>query len=305
MSGICDGRVVAITGAGNGIGRSYALAFAREGASVVVNDVGTVVNDSGTTINAAQRVVDEIIASGGNAVAHADDISSWNGAQSLIDLAVSSFDGIDVLVNNAGILRDRGLPNMSEEEWDAVMRVHLKGTFATTRHAAAYWRDRSKEGLVNNARIINTSSPSGLFGNAGQSNYGAAKGGIASFTNIASMELARFGVTVNAIAPTARTQLTEKYMGEAPTTGFDRFSADNIAPLVVWLGSTESSEVTGRVFGVVGGSISVIESWVNGPSVTRDSIWEPSELSAVVPDLVRKAAPPSDMWGNRPAPSTD
>lgn len=189
---------------------------------------------------------------------------------------------------------------MSEQEWDSVVAVHLKGTFGTCRHAAAYWRDRSKQGAVNDARIINTSSPSGLFGNPGQSNYGAAKAGIAALTVIAAMELERYGVTVNAIAPTARTQLTERFMREAPRTGFDRFAPENIAPLVVWLGSSASSAVTGRVFGAVGGKISVLEGWVNGPTVDRDGRWTAAELSDVIGDLVKRAAPRSTMSGDRP-----
>jgi NAD(P)-dependent dehydrogenase (short-subunit alcohol dehydrogenase family) len=296
-NGFCKGRVVAITGAGNGLGRGYALAFAAEGAQVVVNDVATVPDSGGS---ASRAVVDEIVAAGGQAVAHDEDIASWDGARSLVEHAVESFGGLDVMVNNAGILRDRGLAVMSEQEWDSVVAVHLKGTFGTCRHAAAYWRDRSKQGAVNDARIINTSSPSGLFGNPGQSNYGAAKAGIAALTVIAAMELERYGVTVNAIAPTARTQLTERFMREAPRTGFDRFAPENIAPLVVWLGSSASSAVTGRVFGAVGGKISVLEGWVNGPTVDRDGRWTAAELSDVIGDLVKRAAPRSTMSGDRP-----
>ena len=288
---------MAITGAGNGLGRGYALAFAAEGAQVVVNDVATVPDSGGS---ASRAVVDEIVAAGGQAVAHDEDIASWDGARSLVEHAVESFGGLDVMVNNAGILRDRGLAVMSEQEWDSVVAVHLKGTFGTCRHAAAYWRDRSKQGAVNDARIINTSSPSGLFGNPGQSNYGAAKAGIAALTVIAAMELERYGVTVNAIAPTARTQLTERFMREAPRTGFDRFAPENIAPLVVWLGSSASSAVTGRVFGAVGGKISVLEGWVNGPTVDRDGRWTAAELSDVIGDLVKRAAPRSTMSGDRP-----
>ena len=296
-NGFCKGRVVAITGAGNGLGRGYALAFAAEGAQVVVNDVATVPDSGGS---ASRAVVDEIVAAGGQAVAHDEDIASWDGARSLVEHAVESFGGLDVMVNNAGILRDRGLAVMSEQEWDSVVAVHLKGTFGTCRHAAAYWRDRSKQGAVNDARIINTSSPSGLFGNPGQSNYGAAKAGIAALTVIAAMELERYGVTVNAIAPTARTQLTERFMREAPRTGFDRFAPENIAPLVVWLGSSASSAVTGRVFGAVGGKISVLEGGVNGPTVDRDGRWTAAELSDVIGDLVKRAAPRSTMSGDRP-----
>jgi NAD(P)-dependent dehydrogenase (short-subunit alcohol dehydrogenase family) len=241
-----------------------------------------------------------LVAAGGEAVSHTGDISSWDGGASLIERAQDAFGGLDVLVNNAGILRDRRLVSMSEGDWDAVIAVHLKGTFATSRHAAAYWRQRTEAGLPNDARIINTASPSGLFGSPGQANYGAAKAGIASFTVIAAMELGKYGVTVNAVSPTARTQLTERLMGQPPESGFDRFAPENIAPLVVWLGSPASREVTGRVFGVAGGRISVLEGWVNGPTADRGERWEASELSEVIPELVAAAAPRSDMSGERP-----
>ena len=306
MSGICDGRIVVITGAGGGIGRAHALAFAAEGAKVVVNDIGVARDGTGTSAGPAQQVVDEIVAAGGTAVANTDDISTWEGAKNLIDQAIDTYGGLDVLVNNAGILRDRMLANMTEAEWDAVIKVHLKGTFGPSRHAAAYWRDRAKAGKQNNARIINTSSPSGLFGNVGQSNYGAAKAGIAAFTVITAAELGRYGVTVNAIAPTARTRMTEdlpfvQAMGaKDPETGFDPLAPENISPLVVWLGSEASSNVTGRVFFLLGGTISVVEGWVNGPTVTRNEPWTPGEIGEVIPDLVAKAAPNANMLGNRP-----
>src|SRR5688500_15565199 len=207
--GINDGRVVIVTGAGRGIGRGHALAFAREGARVVVNDLGAEVDGSGSSTGPAGQVVDEIRAAGGQAVANGDDVSDWEGAQRLVNTAIETFGGLDVLVNNAGILRDRMLVNMTEDEWDAVVRVHLKGTFAPTRWAAAYWRERAKAGETNDARVINTSSTSGIFGNPGQTNYGAAKSGIAGFTVILAQELGRYGVTVNAIAPGALTRMTE------------------------------------------------------------------------------------------------
>ena len=297
--GLCTGRVVAITGAGNGIGRAHALAFAAQGAKVVVNDLGGSRDGTGSSAGPAQAVADEITAAGGEAVANTDDISSWAGAERLIGQAVNTFGGLDVVVNNAGILRDRMIVTMTEQDWDAVIAVHLKGTFAVLHHAAAYWRQRSKEGHANDARVINTTSSSGLFANAGQGNYGAAKSGIATLTIIAAKELDRYGVTVNAIAPTALTRLTEDVPMMSDAAAANELSPEAISPLVVWLGSAESRPVTGRVFGVWGNAITVIEGWVNGPSVSRDSHWDPAALTAVVPDLVAKAAPNAGMLGTR------
>jgi NAD(P)-dependent dehydrogenase (short-subunit alcohol dehydrogenase family) len=305
MSGVVEGRVVIVTGAGNGIGRAHALLFAQEGAKVVVNDLGGARDGEGTSAGPAQAVVDEIKAAGGEAVANTDDISSWDGAERLVKQAVSEFGRLDVLVNNAGILRDRMLVNMSEAEWDAVIKVHLKGTFSPMRHASAYWRDQSKAGNQIDARIINTTSPSGLFGNAGQTNYGAAKAGIASMSVIAAMELARYGVTVNAIAPTALTRMTEDLMG-LDTQSEEAKAAlapENISPLVVWLASPEAAGLTGRVFGVWGNRISVAEGWAYGPSVDRVERWMPGELSEVLPQLVKDSAANADMMGTRPAAS--
>ncbi|HVV29908.1 MAG TPA: SDR family oxidoreductase [Mycobacteriales bacterium] len=304
MSGINEGRVVIVTGAGNGIGRAHALAFADEGAKVVVNDLGGSRDGTGADRSAAQKVVDEIKAAGGEAVANGDDISDFAGAKRLVEQAIETFGGLDVVVNNAGILRDRMLTNMTEAEWDAVIKVHLKGTFGPTQHAAAYWRDQSKAGKQPVARVINTTSPSGLFGNLGQTNYGAAKAGIAAFSVIAAGELGRYGVTVNAIAPTALTRMTEDLAGmQAMSTGEDKKAAealtpDHISPLVVWLGSPLSGDVTGRVFGVWGNRITVEEPWVNGPVADRDSKWAPGELTEVIPGLVKKARNNSDMMGN-------
>jgi NAD(P)-dependent dehydrogenase (short-subunit alcohol dehydrogenase family) len=300
-AGLCTGRVVVITGAGNGIGRAHALAFAAQGAKVVVNDLGGARDGAGASDGPAQEVADEITAAGGEAVANTEDISSWAGAGRLVGQAVEAFGGLDVVVNNAGILRDRMIVTMTEQDWDAVIGVHLKGTFAVLHHAAAYWRQRAKEGHASDARVINTTSPSGLFGNTGQSNYGAAKAGIASLTVIAARELDRYGVTVNAIAPTALTRMTEDIpmMSDAAAAG--DLSPEAISPLVVWLGSAQSRSVTGRVFGVWGNAITVLEGWVNGPSVSRDSRWTPAELSEVLPGLVAKAAPNSDTMGNRGA----
>jgi NAD(P)-dependent dehydrogenase (short-subunit alcohol dehydrogenase family) len=214
VMGICDGRVVIVTGAGNGIGRAHALAFAYEGAKVVVNDLGGARDGTGSG-TAAQAVVDEIAAFGGDAVANTDDVSSWAGAEALVGQAITHFGALDVVVNNAGILRDRMLTNMTEGEWDSVIAVHLKGTFSMARHAAGYWREEAKAGRARDARLINTTSSSGIFGNVGQTNYGAAKAGIAGFSVIASKELGRYGVTVNAIAPTALTRMTEDLAGVA------------------------------------------------------------------------------------------
>jgi len=297
--GLCTGRVVVITGAGNGIGRAHALAFAAQGAKVVVNDLGGSRDGTGSSAGPAQAVADEITAAGGEAVANTDDISSWAGAERLIRQAVDTFGGLDVVVNNAGILRDRMIVTMTEQDWDAVIAVHLKGTFAVLHHAAAYWRQRSKEGHANDARVINTTSSSGLFANPGQGNYGAAKSGIATLTIIAAKELERYGVTVNAIAPTALTRLTEDVPMMSDAAASTELSPESISPLVVWLGSAESRPVTGRVFGVWGNAITVIEGWVNGPSVSTDSHWDPAALTAVVPDLVAKAAPNAGMLGTR------
>ncbi len=302
--GICVGRIVVITGAGRGIGREHALAFASEGARIVVNDLGAAVDGTGSSAGPAGEVVDEIRAMGGEAVANGDDVSDYEGAGRLIRTALDTFGGLDVLVNNAGILRDRMLVNMTIDEWDAVIRVHLRGTFAPTRHAVEYWRNRSKAGETNDARIINTTSPSGIYGNVGQTNYGAAKAGIASMTVIAAMELGRYGVTVNAIAPAALTRMTENLgMGGPSDTKkpeeFDARDPGNIAPLVVWLGSAESAGITGRVFNVRGDTISVAEGWVAGPAASKGDRWDPAELGGVVPDLVARAAPNANMGGRR------
>jgi NAD(P)-dependent dehydrogenase (short-subunit alcohol dehydrogenase family) len=302
--GINDGRIVVITGAGRGIGREHALEFASQGAKIVVNDLGAEVDGTGSSAGPAGEVVDEIRGMGAEAVANGDDVSDYDGAGRLIQTAIDTFGGLDVLVNNAGILRDRMMVNMTIEEWDAVIRVHLRGTFAPMRHASEYWRNRSKAGETNDARIINTTSPSGIYGNVGQTNYGAAKAGIASMTIIAAMELGRYGVTVNAIAPAALTRMTENLgMGDASAAKkpeeFDPLDPGNIAPLVVWLGSPESAAITGRVFNVMGGNISVAEGWVAGPGVDKDDRWDPAELGGIIPGLVEKAAPNANMGGKR------
>ena len=299
---ICEGRVVIVTGAGRGIGRAHALEFARQGAKVVVNDLGAHVDGSGGSTGPAGEVVDEIRAGGGEAVANGDDVSDWEGAQRLINTAVETFGGLHTLVNNAGILRDRMLVNMTEEEWDAVIKVHLKGTFAPTRWAAAYWRELAKAGTPVDASVVNTSSSSGIYGNPGQSNYGAAKAGIAAFTVITAMELGRYGIRVNAVAPAALTRMTENLgMGqraaERKPEEFDYYAPENISPLVVWLGSGESKDVTGRVFNVVGGRVSVAEGWHKGPEADKGDRWDPAELGDVVPKLVADARPNANMAG--------
>jgi len=300
VTGICAGRIVIITGAGRGIGREHALGFAREGARVVVNDLGVARDGTGGSVGPAQDVVDEIHALGGEAVANTDDIADWAGAQRLVQTAVDTFGGLDALVNNAGFVRDRMLFTTSEEEWDAVIRVHLKGHFAVTRHAADYWRNRSKSGEAVDARIVNTSSGAGLMGSVGQGAYSAAKGGIAALTLVESAEMARYGVTANAIAPAARTRMTEEVFGDRmqiPESGFDVNDPANISPLVVWLGSTESADVTGRIFEVEGGIISVADGWQHGPSVDKGARWEPAEVGTAVHKLLAQAPVPAPVYG--------
>lgn len=303
--GLLDGRVVIVTGAGGGIGRAHALAFAAEGARVVVNDIGVGVDGSPAGGgSAAQGVVDEITAAGGEAVTSGANVADWAQAEGLIQTAVDSFGGLDVLVNNAGIVRDRMFANTSEEEFDAVTAVHLKGHFATMRHAAAYWRGLIKEGNASpdglNARIINTSSGAGLQGSVGQANYSAAKAGIAALTLVAAAEMGRYGVTVNAIAPSARTRMTETVFAEMMSTqenDFDAMAPENVSPLVVWLGSVESRDVTGKMFEVEGGIVRVAEGWAHGPQVDKGARWDPAELGPVIADLLGKSRPPVPVYG--------
>jgi NAD(P)-dependent dehydrogenase (short-subunit alcohol dehydrogenase family) len=296
MTRLCEGRVCIVTGAGRGIGREHSLMLAEHGAKVVVNDLGGSMDGTGTSGGPAQDVVDEIVAAGGDAVANTNDISDWDGSRQLIDQAVDHFGRLDVLINNAGILRDRMLVNMSEAEWDAVIKVHLKGTAAPSHHAAAHWRERSKAGDEVDARIINTSSPSGIYGNPGQTNYGAAKAGIAAFTVIAAMELARYGITVNAIAPAALTRMTENLgMGKAPDDVKEQLSPRWIAPIVTWLSSTEARGVTGRVFDVTGRRLGVAEGWHIGPF--ERPVDDPTRMGPLVEELLSKARPNPDMSG--------
>lgn len=302
MTGLCDGRVVVVTGAGRGLGRAHALAFAAEGASVVVNDIGVALDGSTSGETPAQLVVSEIEAAGGTAVADGHDIADWAGAQSLIDNATTAFGRLDVLVNNAGFLRDRMIAAVSEDEWDAVMRVHLKGHAATTTHAARYWRAESKAGRDVDARIVNTSSGAGLLGSVGQGNYSAAKAGILGLTLVSASELGAYGVTVNAIAPAARTRMTEATFADTmarPEDGFDAMAPENVSPLVVWLGSAESAGVTGRVFEVEAGRICVATGWRRGPTVDSGRRWAPSELGAVMSGLIDEAPEPLPVYGAR------
>jgi NAD(P)-dependent dehydrogenase (short-subunit alcohol dehydrogenase family) len=296
MSKLCEGRIAIVTGAGRGIGREHALSLAAHGAKVVVNDLGGNVDGSGGDLSPAEQVAEEIKAMGGEAVANGDSVSSWEGAQRLVNTAIETFGDLHAVINNAGILRDRMLTNMTEEEWDAVINVHLKGTFAPSRWAAAYWREQAKAGKPVDGRIINTTSVSGIYGNPGQTNYGAAKAGIAAFTNIAALELARYGVTVNAVAPVALTRMTEG-LGPAPETDEEREmrSPRWIAPIATWLASAESKDITGRVFEVSGNVLAIAEGWVRGPR--QAPIEDPAALGPVVRELVAKARLNSGMEG--------
>ncbi len=289
--GALEGRIAIITGAGRGIGREHALLFAAEGAKVVVNDLGGAVDGSGDDRSAAQQVVDEITAAGGEAVANTEDVTEWDGGKRLIDTAVQTYGDLHVLINNAGILRDRVLVNMSEADWDSVVTVHLKGHFVPTRHAAAYWRQQTKAGREVKASVVNTSSTSGLLGNPGQSNYGAAKAGIAAFTVIAADELIRYGVRVNAVAPAARTRMTEQTPGlselvraPADASAFDSWDPANVSPLVAYL-ATESCPANGRVFFVQGGQVRLFQPWTMTESIDRDGRWTVADLQAEMPRL--------------------
>jgi NAD(P)-dependent dehydrogenase (short-subunit alcohol dehydrogenase family) len=284
---LCEGRICAITGGGRGIGREYALMLAAQGAHVVVNDLGGDRTGSGVDAGPAQQVVDEITAAGGAAAANTDDIATWKGAKALVDQAIEVFGGLDVVVNNAGILRDRMLVNMSEEEWDSVIAVHLKGTFAVSRHAAGYWRDRSKAGETNDARIINTTSVSGIYGNIGQANYGAAKSGIAGFTIIAARELGRYGVTVNAIAPGALTRMTEDL--PIPDERKAELAPRWVAPVCTWLASKLSADVTEQIIEVSGTTFAIAEGWHRGPAGTPVS--DPAEVDTAIRKLLADARP--------------
>jgi NAD(P)-dependent dehydrogenase (short-subunit alcohol dehydrogenase family) len=300
MAGICDGRVVIVTGAGRGLGRAHALALAREGAKVVVNDLGVAADGSGEDRTPAQQVADEIRAAGGEAVTDASDVADFEQAGRLVAAALDAFGRLDVVVNNAGFVRDRMFVSCSEDEWDAVVRVHLRGHFCVSRRACDHWRAESKAGRAVDARIVNTSSGAGLQGSVGQSAYAAAKAGIAALTLVQAAELARYGITANAIAPSARTRMTEgpfADMMRKPEHGFDAMDPANVSPLVVWLGSAESREVTGQVFEVAGGAISVADGWRTGPRADKGARFAPDEVGPVVRDLLAKAVPAQKVYG--------
>ncbi|MDL9979304.1 SDR family oxidoreductase [Microbacterium candidum] len=300
MAGICEGRVAIVTGAGRGLGREHALELARQGAKVVVNDLGTTLSGDGISTGPAQDVVDIIRGFGGEAVANGADIADFAQAKTLVDQAIETFGRLDVLVNNAGFVRDRMLVNAEEDEWDAVIRVHLKGHFAPLRHASAYWRAEAKEGRTPDARVINTSSGAGLQGSVGQAAYSAAKGGIASLTLVAAHELARYGVAVNAIAPSARTRMTEGAFAEAmaaPETGFDRMDPANVSPIVAWLASAESAGVTGRVIEIEGGQVTVEEGWRHGPALDLGRRWDAAEAGPKLRELLAASATPEPVYG--------
>ena len=297
---LCAGRVVIVTGAARGLGRAHALAFAGQGAKVVVNDLGVDLDGTGPQNDAADELVEEIRGGGGEAVANGDDIADYAGAKRLVQLALDTFGGLDVVVNNAGFVRDRMFANAAEDEWDAVVRVHLKGHFAVSRHAAEFWRDQAKAGNSLSARIINTSSGAGLMGSVGQAAYSAAKAAIAALTLVQAAELGRYEVTANAIAPSARTRMTEGVFTEMmaqPESGFDAMDPANVSPLVVWLGSVESHDVTGRVFEVEGGSIGVADGWHHGPTRDKGDRWLPSEVGGVVRELIAAAPTPTPVYG--------
>ena len=298
---LCEGRVCIVTGAGRGIGRQHALTLAAEGAKVVVNDVGAHADGTGTSKGPAHDVVAEIRYGGGEAIANGDDVATWEGAQRLVNDAIGSFGGLHVLVNNAGILRDRMLVNMTEDEWDAVIRVHLKGTFACLRWAGAYWRERAKAGEANDARIINTSSGSGLFGTPGQANYGAAKAGIAALTIIAASELGRYGVTVNAVSPIALTRMTEGLeVAAGDEAEQDKIDPRWISPVVAWLASERSSDVTGRVFQASGRYWAVAQGWRRGPEGAPTD--DPGQAEGVLRSLLAATRPNAGPGGVLPEP---
>lgn len=295
MSGICKDRVVIITGAGGGLGAAHARVFAAEGACVVVNDINR---------DAAQKVVDEITAQGGRAVVNTSDITNYADSENAVKQAIETFGDLHVVVNNAGINRDRMFASLTEAEWDAIMAVHLKGHFCISSHAVHYWRDQSKAGNKVDARIINTTSGAGLQGSIGQSNYAAAKAGIAALTLNQAAELRRYGITANAIAPAARTGMTTAVesmatrMAKPEDGSFDFWAPENVSSLVVWLGSSESAQVTGQVFEAEGGKISVADGWRKGPEVDKGARWEPSEVGAAVAKVLAEAVPAQKVYGS-------
>jgi NAD(P)-dependent dehydrogenase (short-subunit alcohol dehydrogenase family) len=301
MTGICEGRVVIVTGAGRGLGRAHALELARQGAQVVVNDLGAELDGSGSSGGPAGEVVDEIRAAGGEAVANGADVADWAQTEALVAQAIDTFGGLDAVVNNAGFLRDRMFFSTGEDEWDAVIRVHMKGHFCLSRHAAAWWRSESKAGRQPDARIVNTSSGAGLLGSVGQGTYSAAKAGIVGLTLVQAAELGRLGVTANAIAPAARTRMTEVVFADtmaAPGAGeWDAMAPENVSPLVAWLASPDSAGVSGRVFEVEAGKIGVADGWQHGPEIDKGARWDAADVGAAVRDLLAKAPTPAPVYG--------
>jgi NAD(P)-dependent dehydrogenase (short-subunit alcohol dehydrogenase family) len=298
--GICDNRTVIITGAARGLGRAYALGYAAEGANVVVNDIGTSLNGEGRDTSAADGVVAEIIAAGGKAIANYEDITDWDAAKRIVDAAVEAFGDLHVIVNNAGIVRDRMFVSATLDEWDATMHVHLRGHFCLARHAVDYWRAKQKAGTNPDARIINTTSGAGLQGSIAQAAYSTAKGGIAALTLVQAAELGRYGITSNALAPSARTRMTEQAFADKMATEgqqFDVMDPANIAPTVVWLGSEESANVTGCVFELEGGKIMIEDGWREGPVVDAGAQWKPADVGAAVEKLIATRVPPRKVWG--------
>lgn len=298
--GICEGRVVIVTGAGNGLGRAYALGLAAEGSKIVVNDLGVGTHgEEGATKGAAAKVVDEIKALGGEAVANTDDVTDWEAGRRIVKIALDAFGDLHAVVNNAGFVRDRMFVSCSPEEWDSVLRVHLRGHFCTSRHAVDYWRGQQKAGKPVDARIINTSSGAGLQGSLGQSAYSTAKGGIASLTLVQAQELKRYGITANALAPNARTRMTATgaFDMNVAEGAFDVFAPENTAPLVAWLCSAQSSSVTGQVFELKGGQIFLSEGWTDSPDEDKGARWEAAELTPVVQRLLAARHPAKPVYG--------
>lgn len=302
MAGICEGRVVIVTGAGRGLGRAHALELARQGARVVVNDLGCELDGTGGGTGPAGEVVEEIRSAGGDAVANGADVADWAGAEGMVAAAIDAFGRLDAVVNNAGFVRDRMFANAAEDEWDAVVRVHLKGHFCVSRHAAAHWRDRAKAGETVDGRIVNTSSGAGILGSVGQAAYSAAKAGIATLTLVQAAELCRYGVTANALAPAARTRMTEGVFTEMMARpdqpdAFDAMAPENVSPLVAWLVSAGSAHVTGRLFEVEGGKVGIATGWRHGPSRDKGARWDAAELGPVVDDLLAEAPAPAPVYG--------
>ena len=291
--GTLDGRVAIITGAGRGLGREHALLFAAEGAKIVVNDLGGANDGSGSDMTPAQQTVADIKGMGGEAIVNTDNVADWDGAKRMIDSAIEAFGDLDILVNNAGILRDRVLVNMSESEWDSVIQVHLKGHFAPTHHAAAYWREQAKAGITKPRNLVHTSSTSGLFSNPGQANYGSAKSGIATFSQICAKELSRYNVKSNAIAPAARTRLTMATPGledvmAAKDGKFDEWDPANVSPLVAYLAS-DLCEFSGETFYVQGGQVTRVATWVMAEEIKQDDRWTVSALAKAITALAPKS----------------